>query len=123
VADHDAGDRLTLRESGIYTIPAKKAVKHGIERVGDRLRVNPVDGRPRLFVLRDSLVSRDDDLAERKIPVCTEQEFTSYVWHKGADGKATKEEPVKLNDHGMDALRYAVMYADNPQSKMRVVTL
>jgi len=23
-----------------------------------------------------------------------------------------KEEPVKVNDHGMDAMRYAVMYVD-----------
>jgi phage terminase large subunit len=40
--------------------------------------------------------------------VCTEEEFDSYVWPKGVDGKPVKEEPVKEHDHGLDALRYLV---------------
>ena len=35
------------------------------------------------------------------------------MWVKSADGKPTKEQPVKVNDHGLDALRYGVMYADH----------
>ena len=35
-----------------------------------------------------------------------------YVWPKGADGRPQKEEPVKEYDHGKDAMRYAVAYAD-----------
>ena len=42
---------------------------------------------------------------EAKKPVCTDQEIDGYVWAN----KATKEEPVKENDHGMDTMRYAVM--------------
>lgn len=34
-------------------------------------------------------------------------------WPKGGDGKAIKEEPVKQNDHGMDALRYLCAYVDD----------
>jgi hypothetical protein len=35
------------------------------------------------------------------------------MWHKGADGKPNKEEPVKVDDHGVDGLRYGVMYAES----------
>jgi phage terminase large subunit len=54
-------------------------------------------------------------LIDAKKPWCTEQEFTDYVW----SNKKTKEEPVKENDHGMDAVRYAVMHVDGePEIKV-----
>lgn len=108
VADHDAEDRETLAEEGIYTLPAIKDVTTGIQAVQERLKVQG-DGKPRLFVMRDSLVEVDEALREDTKPYCTEQEFDSYVWPKGQDGKAVKEQPVKLFDHGMDAMRYLVM--------------
>lgn len=111
VADHDAEDRATLHAHGIPTIPAFKAVGVGIQAVQDRLRPAG-DGRPRLFLLRDSLVSRDERLVEAKKPVCTEQEIDGYVWEKSADGRPVKEAPVKVDDHGCDAMRYACAYAD-----------
>jgi phage terminase large subunit len=70
------------------------------------------DKKPRLFILRNSLIERDDTLAERHKPVATEQEFESYIWQKGVDGKPVKEAPVKLDDHGMDTMRYAVASVD-----------
>ncbi len=66
------------------------------------------DGKPRLYIMRGALVERDDTLEMSHRPVCTEQEFDSYVWPKGADGRSLKEAPVKEHDHGLDALRYAV---------------
>jgi len=111
IADHDAEDRATLEREGIYSLPAAKAVAPGIEAVQARLRVAG-DGKPRLFVLRDSLVERDQRLAESKKPVCTSQEFASYVWVKSADGRPVKEQPVKIDDHGMDAMRYGVAFVD-----------
>jgi phage terminase large subunit len=111
VADHDAEDRATLHAAGIPTIPAYKAVQMGIQAVQARL-APAGDGRPRLFLLRDALVSRDERLVEAKLPLCTEQEIDGYVWAKGADGRPVKEEPVKVNDHGCDATRYACAYAD-----------
>lgn len=111
VADHDAEDRATLHSLGIHTIPAFKAVTVGIQAVQARL-APAGDGRPRLFLLRDSLVARDERLVEAKKPLCTEQEIDGYVWAKTADGRPVKEEPVKVDDHGADALRYAVAYAD-----------
>lgn len=111
ISDHDAEDRATLERHGISTIAAYKAISVGIQAVQDRLKMAG-DGTPRLFLLRDCLIARDPRLDEAKKPVCTEQEFDSYLWPRGADGKAKKEEPVKVDDHGMDALRYAVAYVD-----------
>jgi PBSX family phage terminase large subunit len=115
-ADHDAEDRATLEESDkesppIHTVPAEKAISVGIQAVEERLKVQP-DGRPRLFIMRGCLVERDEALAEAKLPVCTEQEFDVYAWPKGADGRAVKEKPVDLHNHGMDMMRYAVRWAD-----------
>lgn len=103
----------TLRSDALYTVAASKPVQRGIEAVQARLRVQP-DGKPRLFVLSTALVASDERLVEAKKPYSTAQEFDGYIWPKGIDGKPLKEEPVKLNDHGMDAMRYAVMYTDNP---------
>lgn len=110
-ADHDAEDRATLERHGVRTIPAHKAVGPGIESVQARLRPAG-DGRPRLFVFKDALVERDPDLAAAHKPTCTADEFEVYSWPKGADGRPMKEEPVKTDDHGMDAGRYAVCYVD-----------
>jgi phage terminase large subunit len=114
VADHDAEGRATLEEDGIWTLPAVKDVSRGIQAVQDRLKP-AADGRPRLFLFRDCLRERDESLAERRLPVCTAQEFEVYAWPKGADGKPVKEVPVDMHNHGLDALRYAVMWADQRQ--------
>lgn len=111
ICDHDAEDRATLeRHLGRATTPAKKSVSPGIQAVQSRLKVQP-DGRPRLFILRDSLVQRDGDLADAKKPLCTAEEFEGYVWDEKADVK--KEVPVKENDHGMDMLRYLIFWRDD----------
>lgn len=112
IADHDAEDRATLLENGIATIAAFKAVKPGIEAVQERLTCAG-DGKPRLFVLRDSLVGRDELLDEAKKPCSIVEEFDGYTWTRSADGRPVKEEPVKINDHAMDALRYATMAVDH----------
>lgn len=120
IADHDAEDRATLRENGIYSVPAQKEVTVGIQKVQERLK-KAGDGKPRLFVFRDALVERDESLAELKRPVCTKDEFTAYVWPKAADGKLIKEAPVKEFDHGMDDVRYLVMHIDsNSEAAMYV---
>lgn len=105
ICDHDAEDRATLeRHLGLGTTAAKKTVSDGIQTVQSRLRPAD-DGRPRLFILRDALVERDPQLADTEKPCCTAEEITGYVWDR-KDGKAPKEQPVKEDDHGMDALRY-----------------
>lgn len=111
IADHDAEDRATLAEEGIRTKPADKAVRRGIQKVQERLKIAG-DAKPRLYLMRDALVERDRALSDAKRPTCTAEEFEAYVWAKPGDGRATKEEPVKEHDHGMDAMRYGVMRVD-----------
>jgi PBSX family phage terminase large subunit len=112
VCDHDAEDRATLeRHIGIGTVPANKNVSEGIQAVQSRIRVAG-DGLPRLFICRDALVSRDDELHQAGKPTCTKDEVEGYVWEPSPDGKPVKDKPLKINDHGMDAGRYVVAYQD-----------
>lgn len=119
-ADHDAEDRATLRENGIQTVAAIKDISRGIQAVEERLKPAG-DGKPRIFFLEDSLVEADPTLY-REIPgdlhpLCTEQEFSSYVWPEGVDGKTKKEQPVDAYNHGMDCTRYMVMAVDGGKGR------
>jgi len=111
VSDHDLDARDKLHLAGIYTAPAYKAVVPGIDAVSARLK-SAGDKRPRLFLMRDARIDPDEALRDAKAPTCTEEEIDGYIYATGIDGKPRKEEPVKLNDHGLDAMRYAVAYAD-----------
>ncbi|MBC8445785.1 MAG: terminase [Chloroflexi bacterium] len=111
VCDWDAEDRATLEENGIATVAAKKEISVGVQAVQERL-LKAGDGRARIFLLRGALIERDPVLVDEKRPTCTEEEITGYVWPPGVDGKPDKEAPVKLDDHGMDAMRYAVRYLE-----------
>jgi len=111
ICDHDAEDRATLeRHLGMGTSAAKKTVKDGIQAVQSRLRPAG-DGKPRLYICRDALVERDADLAEAKKPTCSAEEVVGYVWD-AQPGKQPKEQPVKQDDHGMDAMRYMIAERD-----------
>ena len=116
IADHDAEDRATLHNDSIPTIAASKDIDSGIQAVQDRLKVKD-NGRPSLFVFRDTLVERDNDLMDAKKPVCTRDEFDSYAYPKNRDGKEIKEHPVKIDDHGLDALRYLCKHLSKPALK------
>lgn len=128
ICDHDAEDRATLQRhltcrcDGVVgavtcsTTAAKKDVSPGLQAVSQRLKVAG-DGRPRLALARDALVSRDPLLDEAKKPTCTDEEFEAYVWDDATkklnpDGTYKAEAPLKINDHGMDAMRYLVAYFD-----------
>jgi phage terminase large subunit len=103
VTDHDAEDRATLeRALGRSTTAANKKVSPGLQAVQRRLRDR------RLFIMRDCRVFRDESLADGGRPTCTAEEFPGYVW---AD-HATKEQPRKEDDDGLDALRYVVAQRD-----------
>lgn len=113
VCDHDAEDRATLtRHLGMPTVPAHKAVSRGVQLTQARIRPAG-DGKPRLYVARDALQGRDDVAEAQKRPRGTLGEISGYVWQteRGADG-IPKETPVKLHDHAMDAMRYAVAHLD-----------
>lgn len=116
VCDHDAEGRATLEKYlGLKTTPAFKSVQAGIQAVAARLRVAE-DSKPRLFFMRDSLVERDASLDESKKPASTEEEVESYVWNTSA-GQRKGEEPVKQDDHGLDACRYIVAHLDLNQKR------
>jgi len=80
-----AGLIADLRNAGLKAKPRKGRVIDGIRTVQEHLKIQG-DGKPRLTV----------------DPSCvnTINEFESYVW------KPDKDEPVKENDHAMDAIRY-----------------
>lgn len=114
VCDHDAEGRATLEARlNIRTTPASKAVRDGIQLVTSRLQPAG-DGKPRLYILDGSTVSRDTTLADKHFPTSTAEEFDGYVWDT-SNGRGQKEEPVKEHDHGMDPLRYLVVSCDQPR--------
>lgn len=119
VADHDAEDRATLARHNIYTLPAKKDIRTGVQAVQDRIRIAG-DGRPRLLFFNDALVRADQTLIDKKKPTCAVDEITGYVWEKDQSGRPAKEHPVKLDDHAMDAMRYAVMALEQQHGQVRV---
>lgn len=144
IADHDAEDRATLaggtvvddpvlvkrlvnagftahgdkvKLSGIATVAADKRVTVGIEKVQERLKLQG-DGKPRFYVLEDSLIEVDQSLFDAHKPYRMEDEFPVYAYPEGVDGKPMKEEPIKVYDHAMDAGRYGAMWLDMRESNM-----
>jgi PBSX family phage terminase large subunit len=125
ICDHDAEDRATLeRHLEMATIEAQKTVSDGIQAVQQRLKPAG-DGRPRIYLSPVATVERDPEMLTKAKPTCTADEFPGYVWDKPKEGsaaaeKAPKEEPRKLDDHGVDALRYMVAHLDlAPKPRMR----
>lgn len=102
-----------LKGAGCRARPANNKVVPGIQAVAERLKVAP-DGRPRLFLFKGARVTQDQSLVKQGKPTSTAEEFSSYIWQTGVDSVPSKEEPAKENDHGMDAVRYAVAYLDRP---------
>jgi len=115
VADHDAEDAATLKRYGVPCRPARKEIRTGIELVQQRLRRQP-DGRPRLFVLEDSLAEVDHDLVEAGDPWTMEQEFDMYIWPTPTPSGVLREVPVDRHNHAMDALRYMVRWCDGARA-------
>ena len=119
ICDHDAEDRATLtRHLGVDTDRADKDISPGIQAVAARLR-KAGDGKPRLFVLRDSLVSRDRVLDDQKRPCGFLEEVDGYIWDI-KENKKYGEEPVDKDNHAMDAARYAVFWIDGPQPDFNI---
>lgn len=109
-ADHDAEDRATLEKYGIETDAAVKDIMPGIQEAYSKMKVQEIENRKitHIYFLRDALVEEDPWLVEMKKPTCTIQEIQQYQYPKGKGDRNVKEDPVKANDHGMDAMRYAI---------------
>jgi PBSX family phage terminase large subunit len=111
IADHDAEDRATLiKHLGLYVNKAKKDVSRGIQAAQKRFEVQ-ADGKPRIFFFRDAVTHEDATLRAAGKPASTVDEVSDYVWDNTGN-KALKEAPLKINDHGMDAMRYVIAKLD-----------
>jgi len=55
---------------------------------------------------------RDQSLVDRRKPTCTVEELPGYIWAEQKTVGSPKDEPLKENDHGVDALRYMVAHLD-----------
>ena len=111
ICDHDAEGRRTFEKAtGLGTIPAIKFVNTGIDKHKSRLTTGD-DGYTQFYLMADSLVERDPALVETLRPTCTVEEYASYVWKVGTDGRK-QDEPVKKDDHGLDCDRYMTMFKD-----------
>lgn len=95
-SDHDAQQRAEFAEHGIYCTPANKSINQGIECIRKLLMVQG-DGLPRLFV------------SERCKNLIWE--FPKYRWPDGSVSRNPADTPIDKDNHGLDALRYAI-YTD-----------
>ncbi|MFB6282540.1 MAG: phage terminase large subunit [Halobacteria archaeon] len=109
VADHDAESHENLQSEGISTINADKDVEPGIQSVKQRLSLDD-RARPSLYIMRGARChAPSNKLILDKKPLKTVDEIYDYKW------KEDEEEPVKEDDHGMDAMRYLVYKIDGGQ--------
>jgi hypothetical protein len=97
IADpEDLNARMQLAELGLETRIADKDIRGGIDAVSERLALD-ANGKPGLVI---------HDCCRHLV-----QEFEGYRWPKqkgaAADGR---EQPVKKDDHALDALRYMCLY-------------
>ena len=88
--DPSAPDNIRMFQvAGLNALPATNAVLPGLQATGGRIAAQTL------------LVA----------PGCIEtvREIQTYCWRTRPDGTVRADEPEKLNDHAMDALRYGVM--------------
>ncbi len=100
---------LQFRQAGLVSVEADNDIEAGIQAVQQRM-VLDVHGRPRLCVRKGSCTDPDPLLVANKKPATLEEEIAGYQWQDSTDGKPVKEQPVKVNDHLVDSLRYVCFH-------------
>lgn len=95
VADHDSQDRAEFANYGIGTAAAEKDVQLGIQTV-NRLFKRKENDRPSLYIFEDL----EHTITEAK----------KYKYETQKKNKNAPEQPMKIDDHTQDALRYGCMY-------------
>ena len=99
-ADHDAQDRIELAAGGVPTNPAKKDdVQAGIEIVQKYMKVRGELIRPRLYI------------AARCVNLI--RELGGYHYPDGTNTHNPKENPVDVDNHACDCLRYLLCSEEN----------
>jgi phage terminase large subunit len=93
---HQTGrsDQMEYADHGIVTIPGQNSRGAGFNSIKERLQAKP---SPKLYITANC-----ETLIEQ---------FRTYRWKtpKNKSEDAPKDEPVKVNDHLLDALRYVCM--------------
>ena len=105
-SDHDPQVRSELSQYGIHCTPAAKEVNAGIEYVRGKMIVQG-DGKPQIFIF-DTCVNLI-------------REILGYRYPDGGSVRSPSDEPMKVDDHAVDALRYA-LYTSRVRSKMAAPT-
>lgn len=101
--DHDAEDKATLESRGIRSDNAEKSISPGIQETYSKFRTSDSE-KSKIYFFRNAVVEKDQYLAQQKKPLSTVEEIQQYVWNN----KNEKDIPIKKNDHGCDAMRYAI---------------
>jgi PBSX family phage terminase large subunit len=99
-ADHDKQDQFELRKLGIPTVSARKSINPGVELLRSLMLVGK-NNKPKLYILKN---------CENLI-----KEIPGYRWaerRSTPNSKSPKDEPVDVDNHAIDALRYAI-YSDH----------
>lgn len=115
IVDHDAMERAELAACGITTAKAHKFNNKtpGLEAVQRALML--LDEHPKLmFVMAPDAYAPRNELTGREDChwLLWELERYRYKEKKDKDLLDVKDEPIKKDDHAMDALRYLIFYLE-----------
>lgn len=99
IGDSAAAQEIAnFKEHGLHVTPVEKekdAIMSGIRLIQDKLKVQEGTGKPKLFMAK----------------TCSNLiwEFETYSYPEKKDDHNTPEDPIKENDHALDALRYLAL--------------
>lgn len=124
ICDWDAEGRATLEKHlGMQTTPAHKraagvnsGILEGIEAVKSRQKIAG-DGKPRIILMRDSLIEMDSKQKEKGAPTDGPSERPGYVWDL-RNNRRKGELPIDKDNHFMDMERYMVAHLDLDPASM-----
>ena len=102
-----ANKQILDKITGAMRSPGERDwVNYGIEQLQQRLKINAITKKPRLFIGNNC--------------VNTLREFESYRWEESKNLELnSKEVPVKANDHTLDALRYFIVSYQKPRQNLQ----
>lgn len=107
ICDHDPENYGQLERYGILTQPAFKEIIPGIDHL------KTLFSQDKILYCSNALLKEDPALVQTYSPTSLIQEIPLYTYAKHTELTEVKEIPVKKNDHGIDALRYAMAYLDD----------
>ncbi|MGI9543263.1 MAG: hypothetical protein ACR2MX_08385 [Cyclobacteriaceae bacterium] len=112
VCDSAAPEKISqFHKMELPVARAKKDIEMGITVVQAKL-ANQDDGRPGLYILADACRVRDHRLKEDGLATNTAGEFWSYAYKDSKDFQNIDEKPEDFSNHGMDTMRYVLVYLD-----------